>query len=50
MIPCTGVAILPTAEERLILLVFYVGHLKRTAWPYPTQFSAARIFLMIEIT
>jgi hypothetical protein len=33
MIPCNGVAISPTAEERLVLFLYYVHHLKRTSWP-----------------
>jgi hypothetical protein len=49
MIPCNGVAISPTAEERLVLLAYYVRHLKRTSRPYPAQFNAARIFSMIKI-
>jgi hypothetical protein len=31
VIPCNGVAISPTAEERLVLLAYYVCHLKRTS-------------------
>jgi hypothetical protein len=49
VIPRNGVAISPTAEERLVLLAYYVHHLKRTSWPYPVQFNPARIYLMIEI-
>jgi hypothetical protein len=33
MIPRNGVAISPTAEERLVLLAYYVRHLKRTSRP-----------------
>jgi hypothetical protein len=49
VIPRNGVAISPTAEERLVLLAYYVRHLKRTSWPYPVQFNPARIYSMIEI-
>jgi hypothetical protein len=51
VIPRNGVAISPTAEERLILLAYYVRHLKRTSRPYPVQFTVnpARIYLMMEI-
>jgi hypothetical protein len=49
VIPRNGVAISPTAEERLVLLAYYVCHLKRTSRPYPVQFNPARIYSMIEI-
>jgi hypothetical protein len=49
VIPRNGVAISPTAEERLILLAYYVRHLKRTSRPYPVQFNPARIYSMMEI-
>jgi hypothetical protein len=49
MSPRNGVAISATLEERLVLLAYYVCHLKRTSRPYPAQFNAARIFLMIKI-
>jgi phosphoglycolate phosphatase-like HAD superfamily hydrolase len=49
VIPCSGVAISPTAEERLILLGYYIRHLKRTSRPIPGQFVAARVLSMAEI-
>jgi hypothetical protein len=49
VIPRSGVAISPTAEERLIFLGYYIRHLKRTSRPIPGQFVAARVLSMAEI-
>jgi hypothetical protein len=49
VIPRNGEAISPTAEERLVLLAYYVCHSKQTSRPYPVQFNQTRIYSMIEI-